>query len=144
MLTLLPAERQLDLAGLVKVIKQFERSERNLPVSLSVLRLPHREVIWERNKGNPRRRNASLHRERNRRDAFLLDGYAYQSHGPVAQGSRRSEQHNVYPIVYELLCDLGGSSPDERSRVVYGTHEGEVPTVQLSQDPFGFELPKSP
>jgi hypothetical protein len=128
----------------MKFTEQFERGECDLPVSFSLLRLPHREIIWERNEGNPRRRNPFLHRERNRRDTLLLDGHAYQPHGPMAQGSRRSEQHNVYPIVYELLRDLGGSSPDERSGVAYGAHEGEVPAVELSQDPFDFELPEGP
>ena len=132
MLALPPAEGQLNLAGLMKFIEQFERSECDLPVSFSLLRFPHWKVIWEWNKGNPWRRNASLHRERNRRDTLLFNSHTYQPHGPVAQRSRRSEQHDVYPIVYELLRDLGGGSPDERSRVVYGPHEGEVPAVELS------------
>ena len=84
MLALPPAEGQLNLAGLMKFIEQFERSECDLPVSFSLLRFPHWKVIWERNKGNPRRRNASLHRECNRRDTLLLDGHAYQPHGPMA------------------------------------------------------------
>src|SRR5919202_812038 len=144
MLALPPAEGQLNLAGLMKFIEQFERSECDLPVSFSLARLPHRKVIWERNEGNPRRRNASLHRERNRRDTLLFNSHTYQPHGPVAQRSRRSEQHDVYPIVYKLLRNLGSGSSDEWSGVVYGAHEGEVSAVELSQDSLGFELPEGP
>jgi hypothetical protein len=139
-----PAERQLDLAGFMKFIEQFERGECHLPVSFSLLRLPHRKVIWERNEGNPRGCNVSLHRERDRRDTLLLDDPAYQPHGPVAQGSRRSEQHDIHPIIYELSRDLGGGSPDERGGVVYGAHKGEVPAVEFSHNPFCFELLEGP
>ena len=125
-------------------MEQRERCERDLPVPSSLVRLSHREVVRERHEGHPWRGGASLHRERDRRYALLLDDPAYQPHGPVAQGSGGREQYGVHPILDEFPRYLGGSALYQWSRVVYGAHKGEVSPTEIPHDSFGREPPKCP
>jgi hypothetical protein len=125
-------------------VEQRERRERDLPVPPPLVRLSHREVVRERHEGHPRRGAPSLHRERDRRYALLLDDPAYQPHGPVTQGSGGREQYGVHPILDELPRHLGGSALDQRFRVVYGTHKGEMPPTDLPHNSFSCEPPKGP
>src|SRR5215210_242524 len=139
-----PAKRQLDLAGLTKLVEQRQRGERDLPVPPPLVGLPHREVVRERHEGHPRRRHSPLHRERDRRYTLLLDGPADQPHGPVTQGSRGREQHGVHSVLDKLPHHLGSGPLDERSGLMDSRHKGEVPPVEFPHNPFDRELPQSP
>ena len=107
-------------------VKQCERGERYPPVSLAVTWFTHREVVRERHEADPRRPDAVLHGQRNGGDAPLFYGVADQSDGPVAQGSRGREQHDVNLVFHQVACDFGGRFLYELGRVVDGSHKGEV------------------
>jgi hypothetical protein len=68
----------------------------------------HREVVWEAYEADPRRADAVLHGQGNGGDAPFFYRVADQSDGPVAQGSRRREQHDVYLVFYQYAGDFGG------------------------------------
>ena len=92
----------------------------------------HREVVRERHETDPRCPDAVLHGKCNGGDPPVFDGVADQSDGPVAQGSRGSEQHDVYMVLYEFAGDLGGRILYQMGRVVDGSHKGEVSPRQLA------------
>ncbi len=83
-----PLDRHDYLTGLLELVEQRERRERDLPVASTVARLPHRAVVRERNPGHPRRLDPILHGQRHRRYPPPLYGVADQPDGPVAQRSR--------------------------------------------------------
>jgi hypothetical protein len=68
----------------------------------------HREVVWEGYEADPRRADAVLHGQGNGGDAPSFYRVADQPDGPVAQGSRRREQHDVYLVFYQFAGDFGG------------------------------------
>jgi hypothetical protein len=68
----------------------------------------HREVVREGYKADPRRADAVLHGQGNGGDAPFFYGVADQSDGPVTQGSRWREQHDIYLVFYQLAGDVGG------------------------------------
>jgi hypothetical protein len=83
----------------------------------------HREIVRERHEADPRRHDAVLHGQCDGGDAPRFYCVADQSDGPVAQGSRGGEQHDVYVVFYEFPGDLGGRLLYERGRVVDGSHK---------------------
>jgi hypothetical protein len=89
-------------------VEQGECGQRYPPVPLVVMGFAYREVVWERHKADPRRSDAVLHGEGNGGDAPFFYGVADQSDGPVAQGSRGREQHDVHLIFDQFAGDFGG------------------------------------
>jgi hypothetical protein len=92
-------------------------------VSFAVMGFAHREVVRETHETDPRCHDAMFHGQCNCGDAPLFYGVADQPDGPVAQGSRGGEQHDVYVVFYEFAADLGCRVLYERGRVVDGSHE---------------------
>jgi hypothetical protein len=79
-------------------------------VSFAVAWFAHREVVREGYEADPRGHDAMLHGQRDGGDTPLFYGVADQSYGPVAQGSRGGEQHDVYFVIHQFAGDLGGRS----------------------------------
>jgi hypothetical protein len=115
-----------DFAGLLQFVEQGERGERYAPVSFAVVGFAHWKVVWEGYEADPRRADAMLHSQGNGGDAPFFYRVADQPDGPVAQGSRRREQHDVYLVFYQVAGDFGGRAFCQRGRVVDGSHKGEV------------------
>jgi hypothetical protein len=92
----------------------------------------HREVIREGHEANTWRYDIMLHGQGDGGDAPLFYRVADQPDGPVAQVSRRREQHDVYLVFYEFASDFGSCAFYQRSRVVDGSHKGEVARCQLA------------
>jgi hypothetical protein len=92
----------------------------------------HREVIREGHEANTWRYDIMLHGQGDGGDAPLFYRVADQPDGPVAQVSRRREQHDVYLVFYEFAGDFGSCAFYQRSRVVDGSHKGEVARCQLA------------
>jgi hypothetical protein len=111
------------LARLIEIVEQGECGECYPPVTLAVTWFAHREVVRERHEADPRRPDTMLHGQCNGGDIPALDSGADQSNGPVAQGSRRSEQHNVYVVFYQFAGDLGCRVLYQLGRVVDGSHK---------------------
>ena len=101
-------------------------------MSFAVMRFAHREVIREGHEANTWRYDIMLHGQGDGGDAPLFYRVADQPDGPVAQGSRRREQHDVYLVFYEFAGDFGSCAFYQRSRVVDGSHKGEVARCQLA------------
>src|SRR5215212_11756189 len=101
-------------------------------MAFAVTWFAHRQVIWEGHEADPRRSDAVLHGQRDGGDAPSFYGVADQSDGPVAQGSRGREQHDVHPVFHQFAGDLGGRTLYEPGRVVDGPHKGEVAFRQLA------------
>jgi hypothetical protein len=95
-------------------------------VSFAIVGFAHREVVWEGYEADPRRADTMLHCQGNGGDAPFFYRVADQPDGPVAQGSRRREQHDVRPVFYEVAGDFGGCLFYQWCRVVDGSHKGEV------------------
>jgi hypothetical protein len=95
-------------------------------VSFAIMGFAHREVVWEGYEADPRRADAVLHGQGNGGDAPFFYRVADQPDGPVAQGSRRREQHDIYLVFYQIAGDFGGRAFYQRGRVVDGSHKGEV------------------
>ena len=125
-------------------MQQRESRDGDFPVTLSIARLPHRVVVRERHERHSRRVYSTLHCERDRRDAALLDGFTYQADGPVAQRSGWREQDRVNTVVGEHPGDLRRCLADERAWVVDRTHEREVAVVDLPNDAFFHESSGGP
>ena len=118
--------RNADFARLIQLAEQGECGPRYPPVLFAVTGFAHREVVGERHEGDSWRDHAVLHGQRNGGDAPSLYGVADQSDGPVAQGSRGREQHDVDLVFHQFACDLGGGVLYQRGRVVNCAHKGEV------------------
>jgi hypothetical protein len=95
-------------------------------VSFAIMGFAQREIVWEGYEADPRRADAVLHSQRNGGDAPFFYRVADQPDGPVAQGSRRREQHDVYLVFYQFASDFGGRAFYQQGRVVDGSHKGEV------------------
>ena len=57
---------------------------------------------------------------------------ADQPNGPVAQGSGRRKEYDVYLVFYQLAGDFGGCAFYQRGRIVDGAHKGEVACRQFA------------
>src|SRR5215212_2939203 len=132
------------LAGSFELVEERERGQRDLPVTPAIARLTHREVVRERDPRHPRRLYPILHRERDRRYPPLLNSFAYQPDGPVAQWSGGREQHRVYLVVCQLPSDLGRALAPEWTGVVDGPHEAEVAAVEFSDHSLACQLSHRP
>ena len=77
-------------------------------MAFAVAWFAHREVVWKWHEAYPRRPDAAFHGQRDGGDAPLFYGVADQSDGPVAQGSRGREQHDVHLIFDQFAGDFGG------------------------------------
>jgi hypothetical protein len=95
-------------------------------VSFAVMRFAHREVVREGHEADTWRYDTMLHGQGDGGDATFFYRVADQPDGPVAQGSRRREQHDVYLVFYEFAGDFGSGTFYQRGRVVDGSHKGEV------------------
>jgi hypothetical protein len=101
-------------------------------VRFAIMRFAHREVVREGHEADTWRYDTVLHGQGDGGDAPLFYRVADQPDGPVAQGSRRREQHDVYLVFYEFAGDFGSCAFYQRSRVVDGSHKGEVARCQLA------------
>ena len=101
-------------------------------MSFAVMGFAHREVVREGHEADTWRSDTVFHGQGNGRDAPFFYRVADQPDGPVAQGSRRREQHDVYLVFYEFVGDFGGRTFYQRGRVVDGSHKGEVTRCQLA------------
>ena len=101
-------------------------------MSFAVTWFAHREVVRERHESDPRCPDAVLHGQCDSGDAPRFHGVADQPDGPVAKGSRRGEQHDVYVVFHEFAGDLGGRVLYEWGQVVDGSHKGEVARRQTA------------
>jgi hypothetical protein len=101
-------------------------------VLLAVMGSAHREVVREWYEADPRRADAVLHGQGNGGDGPFFYSVADQPDGPVAQGSGRCEQYNVYLVFYQLAGDFGGRAFYQRGRIVDGAHKGEVACRQFA------------
>ncbi len=99
---------------------------------LPVTWFAHREVVRERHEADPRRPYVVFHGQCDSGEAPCFYGVADQPDGPVAKGSRRGEQHDVYLVFHEFAGDFGGRAVHQRGRVVDGSHEGEVARRQTA------------
>jgi hypothetical protein len=95
-------------------------------VSFAIMGFAHREVVWEGYEADPRRADAVLHGQGNGGDAPFFYRVADQPDGPVAQGSRRREQHDIYLVFYQIAGDFGGRAFYQRGRVVGGSPQEKV------------------
>src|SRR3712207_3333219 len=86
----------------------------------------HREVVWKGYETDARRTDTVLHGQGNGGYAPLFYRVADQPDGPVAQGSRRREQHDVHPVFYQFAGDFGGRIFYKGGRVVDSSHKREV------------------
>jgi hypothetical protein len=120
------------LARLIEIVEQGECRECYSPVPFAVMEFSHREVVRERHEADPRRPDTVLHGQCNGRDAPFFYGVADQSDGPVAQGSRGREQHDVYVVFHQKTGDLGCRVLYQLGRVVDGSHKGEVAPRELA------------
>ncbi len=120
------------LSRLIEIVEQGECGECYPPVPFAVTWFAHREIVRERHEADPRRPDAVLHGQCNGRDTAAFDSGADQSNGPVAQGSRGSEQHNVYVVFHQFAGDLGCRVLYQLGRVVDGSHKGEVAPRELA------------
>ena len=125
-------------------MKQGERGECYSSVLLAIMGFAHREVVWEGYEADPRRADAVLHGQGNGGDAPFFYRVADQPDGPVAQGSRRREQHDVYLVFYQFAGDFGGRAFYQRGRVVDGSHKGEVACRQLAYHTVSDQPMESP
>ena len=124
------------LARLPGPLQNLQRGHHDLPVTLLISRAANRKVIRERRVRHSRSLHTTLHRQRDGWYPPPLYLRRYQPHGPVTQRSRRREQRNVHPIVYEHLCHLGRGPLFKLAGVVDRAHEAEVPVVQLPDHAF--------
>ena len=120
------------LSSLIEIVEQGECGECYPPVPLAVTWFAHREVVRERHEADPRRPDTVLHGQCNSRDAPFFYGVADQPDGPVAQGSRGREQHDVYVVFYQKTGDFRGRLLHELGRIVDGSHKREVAPRELT------------
>jgi hypothetical protein len=95
-------------------------------VPFAVMGFAHREVVREGHEADTWCSDTVLHGQGNGGDVPFFYRVADQPDGPVAQGSRRREQHDVYLVFYQFAGDFGGRAFYQRGRVVDGSHKGEV------------------
>jgi hypothetical protein len=92
-------------------------------VRFAIMRFAHREVVREGHEADTWRYDTVLHGQGDGGDAPFFYRVADQPDGPVAQGSRRREQHDVYLVFYQFAGDFGGRAFYQRGRVVDGSHK---------------------
>jgi hypothetical protein len=115
--------RNADFARMIHFVEQGECGECCALVSFAVVGFAHRKVVWEGHEADPWRTDAVLHGQGNGGDAPFFYRVADQPDGPVAKGSGRREQHEVYLIFDQLAGDFGGRVFYQRGRVVDRSHE---------------------